>query len=265
MRLGMGLYIGSRKSSFDADAAAFFAAAGITNGTQQVAYNKLVTDLKAAGIWTKIQALYPFIGGSAAAHKWNGKDLRDLDAAFRITWGGTVTHDANGITPNGTTGFGDTFYGNANYAQNDAHLSIYSRTTGTTAGYPIGSGGESGGANTNLLVPRTAAGKILAQISYGFSSADASVSNADGVGFYSVSKNTALQLMIRKNDTNTTVAASSLGVPLGKINIGRLGGFNGGYSAYNLAFASIGLALSVAEAQALKDAVLVFQTTLGRA
>lgn len=62
------------------------------------------------GTWDIHDAIYPFTGGTAAEHKWNLKDPRDLDAAFRITWSGTVTHDSEGITGNGSTGYGNTHY-----------------------------------------------------------------------------------------------------------------------------------------------------------
>src|SRR6266536_4458570 len=84
--------------SYDSDAQAFFTAAGITNLTYKNAINHLVVDLKDAGIWTKMKAVYPFIDSTAAKHKWNLKDPRDLDSAFRLTFHGTVTHSPNGIT-----------------------------------------------------------------------------------------------------------------------------------------------------------------------
>lgn len=92
----------------DSDAQAFLTAAGIVDPTQRSAVNQLVIDLKAATIWTKLIALYPFVGGTAASHKWNLKDPTDSDGAFRITWNGMLTHNANGVVSNGSTGYGDT-------------------------------------------------------------------------------------------------------------------------------------------------------------
>ena len=61
-------------NAVDADAQAFIAAAGITNLTQASAINTLVNDLKTYGLWTKMKALYPMVGGTAASHKFNLKD-----------------------------------------------------------------------------------------------------------------------------------------------------------------------------------------------
>mgnify|MGYP003393193638 CR=1 FL=1 len=101
---------GKRVSTEDAnaDAQAFLTAAGISDPNIVSAVEQLVIDLKAAGIWAKMLAIYPFVGGSAAAHKWNLKDPQDTDAAFRIAWSGTLTHNANGVVSNGSSGYGDT-------------------------------------------------------------------------------------------------------------------------------------------------------------
>jgi hypothetical protein len=94
---------------FDTDAQAFITAAGITNPTQQSAINTLVLGLKADSIWTKMNALYPFVGGTATSHKYNLKDPRDLDAAYRLAFFGGMTHNANGIQGDGGSGYADTF------------------------------------------------------------------------------------------------------------------------------------------------------------
>ena len=97
-------------NAVDADAQAFIAAAGITNLTQASAVNTLVNDLKTYGLWTKMKALYPMVGGTATSHKFNLKDPRDLDAAFRLTFSGGWTHSSTGALPNGTTGYAETYF-----------------------------------------------------------------------------------------------------------------------------------------------------------
>ncbi len=58
-------FFGSGAAPLDPDAQAFITAAGITDATQQSAINTLVTDLKGYGIWTKMKAIYPFVGGTS--------------------------------------------------------------------------------------------------------------------------------------------------------------------------------------------------------
>jgi hypothetical protein len=111
----------------DADALAFITAASITDTTQQTAINTLVNNLKSYGIWSKMRAIYPFVGGTATSHKWNLKDTRDLDAAYRLVFNGGWTHSVNGALPNGTNAYADSFL-NATSIQSSNHLFFYSRT-----------------------------------------------------------------------------------------------------------------------------------------
>ena len=116
----------------DADAQAFITAAAITDATQQSAIDTLVKGMKADGIWTKMKAIYPFVGGTATTHKWNLKDPRDLDAAFRLVFNGGWTHSSNGATPNGTNGYADTkLVPSSVLALNSCSFSVYSRNNFT--------------------------------------------------------------------------------------------------------------------------------------
>jgi len=105
-----------RGSGIDPDAQAFITAAGITDATQINAINRLVLNYKGQGnlnnsvdLWNFTNVIYAFVGGTASAHKFNLKDPRDLDAAFRLAFSGGWTHDANGAKPNGTNAYARTF------------------------------------------------------------------------------------------------------------------------------------------------------------
>ena len=95
-------------SESDTDSAAFITAAGLTNSTHINSVRRLVSALKYEGLWTKLKAVYPFVGGSAAAHKFNLKDARDVNEAYRLTFNGGWTHDSTGALPNGTNGWANT-------------------------------------------------------------------------------------------------------------------------------------------------------------
>jgi len=109
--------------TYDAASTAFFTSSGITNVTQKIAINDLVVGLKADGLWTNMKAIYPFVGGTASTHKWNLKDPRDLDAAYRLSFSGGWTHNANGITGNGVNAYAET-YNNSAFS-----LGAYSRVS----------------------------------------------------------------------------------------------------------------------------------------
>lgn len=100
---------------------------GVKLTETEIAYiRSIVGGLYLAGSWQKCKALYGFVGGNAWKHKWNWKDMRDLDDAFRLTWNGTVSHSSNGIKSDGVTGYGDTFLVPITHlAINNTHLSAY--------------------------------------------------------------------------------------------------------------------------------------------
>lgn len=89
----------------DSDVLAFITATGITDNTQKSAVNSLVLSLKGYSVWSSLNVIYPFVGGTATTHKFNLKDPRDLDAAYRLTFFGGMTHNSNGITGNGTNAY----------------------------------------------------------------------------------------------------------------------------------------------------------------
>jgi hypothetical protein len=239
----------------DPDAQAFITAAAITDPTQQAAINTLVVDLKGYSIWTKMKALYPFVGGTNSQHAWNLKDT----TTYKITWYGGVTSSANGILGNGTNGYGDTFLANNVMAQNDAHISLYSRTEANAAAYDMGSWD---GSNFGSFIRARTSGNFQHTINSGTYSV---VANSDGRGFYLVSRKNNTSITGYKNTTpylNTFV--TSISNITTSFKILRIGEYNNEYSPRNLAFASIGDGLNDTEAANFYTAVQAFQTTIGR-
>lgn len=89
---------GDIETFIDPDVQDFLDASGITDETIINALNNFVVALKAENFWVRFIAIYPLVGGTAATHKWNLIDPQDTDAAFRYTFGGTVTHASTGAT-----------------------------------------------------------------------------------------------------------------------------------------------------------------------
>ena len=245
----------------DADAQAFITAASITDPTQQAAINQLVVDLKGYNVWSKMKALYPFVGGTASQHKWNLKDPRDLDAAFRLVFNGGGTHSVNGYQPNGVNGSADTFYNPSILGQlNSAHLSYYSRTNNT-----IDSQVEMGAfPQAHFLSYRFYSGQTYG----GINSSDAGVNPfTPTTGLFigsRISSTTAKffragNLIVTDNKTSTT--SPNLNLRIGALN-------NGGaiqlHTSKECAFASIGDGLTDTEAANFYTAVQSFQVSLNR-
>jgi hypothetical protein len=253
-------------ASFDPDAVAFFTATGITDPTQKLAVNNLVVGMKAASLWTKSKVIYPFVGGTATTHKYNLKDPRDLDAAFRITFTGGVAHAATGVTFNGTTGFADTHFNpSTDYtSQVNAGLGLYQRTN-TNAGYAMGNE-DAAEANTTLLLPRLA-GSFYAAI--GSQSYSSHVVVATGAGFSFACRDTGTgdTLPMYKNGANVFTALDEHVMVNASLYIGAVNQIGTGASHFNAdeqAFCIMSDSLTAPENATLYTLVLAYQTTLGR-
>jgi len=245
----------------DPDAQAFITAASITDPTQQSAINQLVVDLKGYSIWTKMKALYPFVGSIASQHKWNLKDPRDLDAAFRLVFNGGWTHSSTGATPNGTNGYADTkLKVQTNISATSHAYGVYSRTNDTT-GTKVWGGFDSALSlfvQNNFTSPNFISGTSSTLISY--------------------TANPTTGLLIGTRRSATDFQAYRSGVSLGTNTTNTTAVFDGNmylgarnntagtdfYSNHQLAFGFLSDGLTNTEAANLYTAVQAFQTTLNR-
>ena len=252
----------------DSDAQAFITAASITDSTQQSAINQLVVDLKGYSIWSKMKALYPFVGGTASTHKYNLVNPLDTDAAFRLVFNGGWTHSSNGALPNGTNGWAETFVKTGtDLALNSTHVSVYSRTDAAAADR-LAIGNRFGAATSELSMwLKTSSSNTTHRNN---TSSFSQASNLDSRGFYIGNRNSSTQQKIIKNTTINTFNVNSIATTNSyTINISSaLQSTGSGVRAYydnkELAFSSIGDGLTDTEAANFYTAVQAFQTTLSR-
>lgn len=251
-------------ASTDPNAQAFITAANITDPTQKSAINQLVVDLKGYGIWTKMKAIYPFVGGTASTHKYNLKDPRDLDAAFRLVFNGGWTHSSNGATPNGTNGYANTkLIPSTSLAANSSHLSFYSRSNISQIVSEMGS--RNGNDSTGILL---VIGRSLNTSQYRVNTGAIYINYSDtnSLGMMTVNRTASnLQNSFRNGVLKSTDTTSSNGLTTLEITISGWNiGYISGYSSKQCAFATIGDGLTNTEATDLYSAVQAFQTTLSR-
>jgi hypothetical protein len=256
-----GIISNSGVSQFDADALSFITAASISDSTQQTAINTLVTDLKTYSIWTKMKAVYPFVGGSASSHKFNLKDPRDLDAAYRLTFNGGWTHSITGALPNGTTGYADTF---CQDITNNSSLWYYSRTNNTNSTIEAG-------MYNSVYSDTLVSGYLTGSTFLGIKSAAGgyvSYTSTTTTGFFGANRTSNVLFNgwhngIKKG-TNTNTSSNDAITK----NVWLGGYYSNSGLAYpsdkETAFASIGDGLSDTEAANFYTAVQTFQTLLSR-
>jgi len=270
--IGIGLHIGNRVmgggGGFDVDAQAFFTrvetAGGSLTTTEQNATNQLVLDMKSAGTWSSMKAIYPMVGASAAACAQNLKS-----SSFTGTFSSGWTFSSTGATPNGTSAYMNTsFIPSTNgLTYDNNHLSFYSRTSaqsGAIQYYEMGSGNSAGNNNFALFIRRNT--DLAGYDSGDFATNRATFTNTNGQGFYCGTAPTTTSKYFKNG---TSQVSKSLSVKsVSNLNT-YLGAFNEDntivyYSIRECSFASLGLGLSDAEASNFYTAVQAFQTTLSR-
>jgi hypothetical protein len=193
--------------------------------SQQLLQNKLVVDLKNAGIWSKLDTF--------AVFATDGNSDFALIDWIRLT-DYTAVNSPSFTTNEGFMGNGTSSYINANfndtnvinYSQNAASIGVYCHTVGTNFGYFAGFGLSTYIRNTSSA------------LNYINTSVNTSVFNFNTVGLQYMNRNTSLNKQYISNgvitnqvDTSTTFsgdllffAAERPGRGNAKISIGFLGG-----------------------------------------
>ena len=247
-------------AGIDPDALAFINAANITDSTQYTAIVQLVLDLKTYGLWNKLSAIYPFIGGTASSHKFNLKDPRDLNVAFRLLFNGGITHNQNGVTFNGVNGYANTnLIPLSVLSQNNNSQTFYNRIVPNINSYNGCNNFALGSYNNGSVIEGASYETTSIQINTTFLGLISHIRRASGV---------ANSVQVYKNgiSVGNNSSVSNVASILNNYWIGALNN-NGSIvfpSTYNIAFASLGESMTNTEASNFYTAVQNFQTTLGR-
>jgi len=277
--IGIGLNIGNRvmgggggAPAFDVDAQAFFdrvtTAGGTLSETEKTATNQLVLDMKSAGIWSSMKAVYPMVGASAAACAQNLKS-----SSFTGTFSSGWTFASTGVTPNGGSAFMNTGLNiGTELTQTNSHASFYSRTASDTSPYPTVLGAYGNGSYTraiDLYIRRPTPGDKGGGQLGSFTTSVINYTETDARKFAILSRTSATSLKYYTTgilrDTNTTSDTTGFGSVTAYIGAGNFQNLSAqNFSILQCAFASIGDGLTDTQASNFYTAVQAFQTTLSR-
>jgi hypothetical protein len=215
-----------------------------------------------------MKALYPFVGGTAAQHRFNLKDPRPVNEAFYLTFYGGGTHSENGYLPNGNS-YADTKLSPSSVLQsNYHHLSYYSRTS-TIGNLQRDIASFDNGMNPNICVGTNTGVYLSDSTNYNVNRLSVNITSAQGL--FMSSRITTNSHKIYRNgsqigSTDTYVELNRQ-LPTNVLYIGAANVSPFGISSYSTkesAFASIGDGLTDAEATAFYNAVQAYQVALGR-
>jgi hypothetical protein len=249
---------------FDPDAQTYIdaviAAGGTLSSPDQDTVNTLFVDLKTAGLYSKMTAMYPVVGATGPAHALNAVNPVNSDAAFRLNFIGTWVHDSGGMTNNSTGGANTYMLNSVDLTQGDRHFSFYSTVDTEATGYDWGGGAGS----ENVLICSYNGSTFYT----GFAEF-LTYSNTDSRGFYIANLKSGTQRNILNGVSVASQASGDTSInryiSLMCDNRAGVPGFNTDEPSPNTcAFASVGDGFTQTEWEDLSTIVQTFQTSLGR-
>jgi hypothetical protein len=253
--VGVGIRVGgftpiSGGGGFDPDAQAFFdrvtTAGGTLTTTEQNATNQLVLDMKSAGIWSAMKAIYPMVGASAAACAQNLKSS-SFTGSFSSGW----TFSSTGVTPNGTSAFMNTNLNwDANTSLNDVSFGAYLRNLGGNY-YGVVQGG-------GYVLIRT-----ITSCDYYVNDDGTGTITTLAIGLHSATRKNSTQQILYVNGSGTAQTRASLSKPNANFYFGASNGFVT-YTSAELSLGFISDGLDATQNSDFYTAVQAFQTTLSR-
>jgi hypothetical protein len=261
--INLGL-IGSEDFGIDVDALAFFtrvtAAGGTLSATEQLAIDTLVVQMKADGIWSKMKAIYPMVGASAAACAQNLRSSSFTGTFTATGW----TFASTGVTPNGTSAYMNTgIKVSVDLALNSNSFSFYSRTE-KNALEP-----DMGGSVQNVLTTELNVYTRFNNLTFfrnNSTNIAAATTNISSLGLFVNNRNSSSETRNRIRTTLVTQSNASNTANSSNIYISAVGDNLGTlvFSSREIAFAHIGDGLTDTNSLDLVNAVQSFQTTLSR-
>jgi hypothetical protein len=250
----------TNRSAVDTDAVSYVSAS--SNTVYQDIIDDLYTSLKSNSLYTKIQAFYPFLGTTAAQHKWNGKNPLDTNGAFRLVFSGGGTFSDYGYQCNGLDAYANTFLVNSVVQTiNNQGCTITVGTNNPSNNPAVELGCFQNPNGVFLATKRLTGGRK--DVYYG-----AALSKETGIDeARCILTGTRTGSNITKMHKNGSLIGTGTGtgtmstIPY---DIGRLSASNSQYSNQRIQFTAIHEGLSDAEVATLHTIIDTFENALGR-
>lgn len=223
-------------------------------GARCVIIDDTIRQLKAAGVWGKLDCFYMLAAAASdqALLNWKG-------TSFSCTVGGTITFTADrGYAGNGTdgrldTGFNPTTAPTPFYGLNSASIGVYSRTN-TNAQPAMGN-------ENSFIIPRNS-GNTWARLNRPNT---ITATNANGSGYFHAFRVASGEFRTRSRGVTTLTATASTADANQNIWICAYNAAAPAYGTLQISHAYIGGGLTEAEVIALEDIVTSHLARIGAA
>lgn len=237
-------------------------AGGSLSNTEKVAAQRLVLELKQTNLWTKMHAMYPMLGASAAACAQN---LKSSSYTASFTTG--MTYAAGGITGNAANAYMDTnFTASSGFSSFNSGASIYSRTNISDTSYDYGYTRSGNGHNVYLNYSGVG---MRWQLQSNFADRPSIVpSGTDSSGFFVGVTGASNDRRMYKNSallaSNTNTSSASLASDTLLLCAQRAEGTPSNFSQRQYAFFALHTNLTAREVNLLSTIHRTFQNILSR-
>jgi hypothetical protein len=225
--------------------------------TRKGIIDTLISDLKTAGIWAKLDVLWVLAAHDAQAARLNWK----APASFALTAVNSPTfttdrgYAGNGSTSYLTTGW-DPATNGSQWTQNNAEIAFWSRTSTVFNGNVVGSESSASVGLNGRFTGDLIGYRVNAALFSGIGT------STDGSGFFSAARTGASASQGYKSGSAVGSAASAASGALSSVDI-AIGRVNGTPSAHEVAQLSLGAALSGTERTDFYNALQTYMTAVG--
>jgi len=272
-----GFAISGSCDLFDINASNYLDVVNITDSNTRNAINDFTVNLKNYNLWGKMSGIYPFIGDSANINKYNLKDPKDTNNAFRLSFegAGTIHTSQSGVRFAGTNDYANVFFNpDTNLTGYPVHLSFLSLNDVAVSSIDVGC--EDILSNRLSVSAEYFSPNEAYFDSYSYTSARTTISSPNSKAFYTASRITpssGFMLLFNSSTTPTQSARNITDItssvkPNYDIYLGALN--NAGSPFYEnflprtFGFFSVGDGLTSGECVNLYSAVKQLQYDLNR-
>ena len=217
--------------------------------------------LKSDNLSTKFKYIYPRIGGTSTAHRYNL-----VTGTADGTYNGGFTHDATGSVGNGSTGYFDTGFqfSISNFAQNSLSFGVYIKNA--ISENTVDFGVFSGGVCDALMYSRGAAGNMLSRL--GSNSGNIANANTTSLGLKVLSRTASNQYKVYEDGSLLATNTDTSTLNNTTYNMLEFAGSSAGspvqYSNHKHTWFWGGIGFGATEIGNIYTALNTFETTLNR-